>query len=406
MRIGIVPNCNPSSGGLYQYSLTMLEAIRTLQQRELLNDEVITLDYPQAPHKSKIDILAGFLGDGRLKRIAANIYHAIFLNPDFLNPDKVTPNPALARYFQEYGIDWMLYPSPTTTSFEAGIPYIAAVHDLQHRLHPEYPEVSAGGLWLWRECMFRNSIRNAMMVLVDSEVGKEDVMQFYGQYITEERIKVLPFLPASYLSVELSQEEAEDIRKKYNLPERYLFYPAQFWLHKNHLRIIKALGILKERNLDVDIVFVGSCEGKLKQAVFNEVMSCAKHLGILKSVHYLGYVSDEHMSVLYSNATALIMPTFFGPTNIPPLEAWKFGCPVITSDIRGIREQMGDAAILVNPESTESIAEGIYDLLVDMGRCVSLIEKGYARLAEYGPADYQQRLLEIIKQANSLRGQG
>ena len=89
-------------------------------------------------------------------------------------------------------------------------------------------------------------------------------------------------------------------------------------------------------------------------------MSTASDLGLESQIRYGGYVPDEDMSGLYAGAVALTMPTFFGPTNIPVLEAWAYGCPVLTSDIRGIREQVGDAGVLVDPRSIESIADGIY----------------------------------------------
>jgi glycosyltransferase involved in cell wall biosynthesis len=68
--------------------------------------------------------------------------------------------------------------------------------------------------------------------------------------------------------------------------------------------------------------------------VFREVMSLSCQLGLEKEIHYLGYVPNEDMSGIYAEAVALVMPTFFGATNIPILEAWAFGCPVLTSDIR------------------------------------------------------------------------
>jgi len=92
----------------------------------------------------------------------------------------------------------------------------------------------------------------------------------------------------------------------------------------------------------------------------------------------------------------LVMPTFFGPTNIPVLEAWAFGCPVLTSDIRGVREQVGDAALLADPTSVEAIADGIHRLWTDpeLGRTLS--DLGRRRLAAYTPEDYLRRLIEII----------
>jgi glycosyltransferase involved in cell wall biosynthesis len=90
------------------------------------------------------------------------------------------------------------------------------------------------------------------------------------------------------------------------------------------------------------------------------------------------------------------MPTFFGPTNIPVLEAWASDCPVITSDIRGIREQVGDAGLLVNPESPEQVAEAMHRVANDPALRDSLRKKGRARLAQYQFPDFVQKLAAIL----------
>src|SRR5439155_10489593 len=118
--------------------------------------------------------------------------------------------------------------------------------------------------------------------------------------------------------------------------------------------------------------------GGIREQTFHETMSLSCQLGIGKDIHYFGYVPDEDMSAMYAEAEALVMPTFFGPTNIPILEAWAFGCPVLTSDIRGIREQVNDAAVLVDPRSVESIAEGLYRLWADENLRRTLVEGGTA----------------------------
>jgi glycosyltransferase involved in cell wall biosynthesis len=295
----------------------------------------------------------------------------------------------------------MFYLVHERLSFECGIPYVIVVHDLQHRLHPEFPEVSADGEWERREYSYRNGVRYATLLVADSESGKDDILDFYRPYgVTPDRIKILPFLPACYLSVDVAASERQRIRQCYQLPERYLFYPAQFWAHKNHARIVEAIGLLRQKHgLEVPLVLCGSYSLKIREDVFREVMSRVQQLGLVKQIVYLGYVPEGDMSGLYGGATALIMPTFFGPTNIPPLEAWAFGCPVITSDIRGIREQTGDAALLVDPRSVEAIAAGILRLWTNPRLCHELIVRGRARLAEYGPDDYRQRLRAIVDEA-------
>jgi glycosyltransferase involved in cell wall biosynthesis len=360
---------------------------------------------PSLPQKT-LDKLRAIVGEGphreAWRRLRAQLDGALqYRKGRFRDPDQVRSRPGLRRWFESCGVDFMLYSWPTRISFESGVPYVMAIHDLQHRLQPEFPEVSANGEWESREYLFRNGSRCATLLLADSEIGKEDILNFYSPYgVTADRVKVLPFLPASYLATHVSQNEVERIRMTYRVPERYLFYPAQFWPHKNHLRIVQALGLLKEqRGVKIPIVFCGSHTGEIRQRTFEEVLSLSSKLGLEKEIHHLGYVPDQDMSALYAGAVALVMPTFFGPTNIPILEAWAFGCPVLTSDIRGIREQAGDAAILADPRSVEAIAEGLYRLWADEALRRVLADRGRQRLASYTPDDFRRRLIEIVEEA-------
>jgi glycosyltransferase involved in cell wall biosynthesis len=195
------------------------------------------------------------------------------------------------------------------------------------------------------------------------------------------------------------------VREHYRLPDRYLFYPANFWPHKNHVRIVQAIGTLKaEAGLEVHVAFTGTSGDELARATAADVSRSAQELGIGDAVHELGYVEDSDMSALYAEAEGLVMPTFFGPTNIPVLEAWAFGCPVLTSDIRGIREQVGDAGVLVRPDSVASIAEGIHRLWSDENLRRELAERGRMRLASYQPEDYRGRLEDIVDDARGRIG--
>jgi glycosyltransferase involved in cell wall biosynthesis len=82
-------------------------------------------------------------------------------------------------------------------------------------------------------------------------------------------------------------------------------------------------------------------------------------LGLEQNVIFGGFIDDEALFTLYKNAAALVMPTFFGPTNIPPIEALFLGCPALLSDIGGHREIMGDAALYFNPADDDAIFESM-----------------------------------------------
>lgn len=424
MRVGIVPSLNPSAGGVYQYTLTILEALAALSQQGQEEEYILFTRAEYEPlvanlngvHWSQVslqpptfkeqvlDVLRIWVGEGWLRQAWRSMRQRT-TRPD---PERIRRRPEFAQWFKRHGVEWVLYTAPTALSFEAGLPYVMPVHDLQHRLQPEFPEVSANGGWERREYLFRNGTRYATLILADSEVGKEDILEFYGPYgVTPDRVKVLPFLPANYLSVDVPESGRVRVRQAYRLPERYLFYPAQFWPHKNHARIVQALGLLKEEGGDeIHVVFCGSYTGEIREQTFQEAMTLAHRLGVTHQVHYLGYVPDKDMSGLYAEAVSLVMPTFFGPTNIPILEAWAFGCPVLTSDIRGVREQVGDAGLLVDHRSVEAIAEGIYRLWTSEALRRELIERGRQRLARYTPEDFRRRLADIIQEAKERAREG
>src|SRR5919106_1200115 len=343
MRIGIVPALNPSAGGVYQYSLTMLRALSERTEKSCGDEFIVFAEQVSAPalqslngwrctfkplvpkepatiQKEIVDALRRVVGEGP-HRDGWRWLRRQLQRPRHGNPDLVRPRPDMKRWFESCGVDLMFYPWPQSLSFETEIPYVMAIHDLQHRLQPEFPEVSANGESEYREYLFRNGARYATLLIADSEVGKEDILNCYGSYgVTPDRVKILPFLPASYLAGEVAESERQRVRTTYNLPERYLFYPAQFWPHKNHTRIVQALGLLNDQlHIKVPLVFCGSRTGNIRQRTFEELRSLSSKLGLEREIHYLGYIREEDMSALYAEALALVMPTFFGPTNIPVL---------------------------------------------------------------------------------------
>ncbi len=385
-KIGILLWAHPHYGGVFQYGLSVIKAVSALDR----DGHEIFLFYR---HKAWLQYAVELPGDHiTWVRYCANIPLMILgmtvriaERPAFLLRLYRLLHPVYYR-LRSLGIDLMIYPMPIALSFELGTPYIIAVHDLQHRIHPEFPEVSAYGEWARREYLFRNGSRNAEAVLVESDVGKKDVIDFYG--VREERVRVLPYIPPLYLE----NRRAGDVLNKFSLPRKYLFYPAQFWMHKNHVRLIEALDRIKRQTgIEIPLVLTGS-----KKNAFRRTMSRVEELGLSRQIIYLGYVSEEDMVGLYKNAQALVMPTFFGPSNIPQLEAFLLGCPVVTSDIPGIGQQVGDAAVLVDPASVESIADGIVKIWSDEGLRQSLIQKGRERVNRWTPEQFSTSVQEIL----------
>ena len=133
-----------------------------------------------------------------------------------------------------------------------------------------------------------------------------------------------------------------------------------------------------------------------KKNHYDAVVSRIAELGAENHVSLVGYVSDRAKLELYRRARALVMPTFYGPTNIPPLEAFELGCPVAASGIYGMPEQLGDAALLFDPESVSEIRDAVERLWADDEVCATLVARGHVRAAKWGPVQFSAKLWAIV----------
>lgn len=405
MRIGVMTFTTPWGGGAFQYESLVLDALARLHKS---NRHVVEYLFMSALWSN-----FAWLGTGEVTlrgiplklayepfELAREIFGALGdaagggLSPDLV---RLVQHRASAKGVDE--ADWLFMTAPTELGQMAGKPYVMPIHDLQHRLQQHFPEVSDDGEFNRREFLYRNACRGATMILVDSEVGKEDVLACYGDVIEPDRISVVPFAPAIATDSVTDPATLAEVRARYHLPERFFFYPAQFWQHKNHLRIVEALSLIADKfGTAPAIAFTSTAADNNQKAAYEALLRRIADLDLSAQVHFLGYLPAEDLAPLYSQAVALVMPTFFGPTNIPVLEAWSCGCPVITSDIRGVRDQAGDAALLVDPNSVEAIAGAMARVWSDEALRQDLIRRGHARSHDLAQYDFHARIDDVVEE--------
>jgi glycosyltransferase involved in cell wall biosynthesis len=285
---------------------------------------------------------------------------------------------------------WFITPAYELTNS----PYIATVWDLQHRLQPWFPEVGNLVEWNGRESYISVFLRRAAYIIVPNQAGKKELHLFYQ--IPEDRIVCLPLPTPQLLSVTVDAEQ--EILSKYGLTPGFLFYPAQYWPHKNHANLLYGLKMLKENHqLILPAVFVGSDKGNI-----DYLKKLAVELGLESQVHFLGFVTDAEMTALYRNALALVYLSFFGPENLPPLEAFSVGCPVIASRVNGTSEQLDDAALLVSPTDVDEIALAIKSMLDD-GKRQTLITRGFERAKKMSSSNYVGQVFALLDEFQFVR---
>lgn len=260
------------------------------------------------------------------------------------------------------------------------LPYIMTVWDSCHRDTPEFPEVRQFNEFHATEWLYRNALTAAVLVLADSDALVDRIAERYG--VARDRLLAMPFAPTP-LAAEQHSKTMQSVLDKYRLDAGYFFYPAQFWAHKNHIRILQALSALKRSGDARVVVFAGGDQGNLPH-----VRGAISELGLDDLVKILGFVPHEDLRGLYEGCAAVLMPTYFGPTNLPPLEAWSIGKPLVYSSL--CAHHAGDAALLVDPDDAASLAAAMKDV-TRSEVAAGLIEKGSLRLARI---DGQRQLAE------------
>ncbi|MGF6918531.1 glycosyltransferase family 4 protein [Paraburkholderia sp. 40] len=273
--------------------------------------------------------------------------------------------------------------------------YLFTVWDLAHRDDVEFPEVRIKHEFERREFLYGSALKKACGIFVDSQAGREKVVRRYG--VDSERVHLMPFSPAraTVLSEEAYVEHFVDVKTKYKIPRdlKYVYYPAQFWAHKNHVFLLKGLHALESRyGIRVGAVFTGSDFGNMKY-----VRSVAADLGLGDRVFFLGFVPDGDVPYLYRESVALVMPTYFGPTNLPPLEAFSLGVPVLYPDLEALREQVGDAGLLVDLARPDSMADALFSLIDQPALRQLMIERGTRRLASNDDAARLSTLQRVLE---------
>jgi glycosyltransferase involved in cell wall biosynthesis len=260
-------------------------------------------------------------------------------------------------------------------AFRTAVPSIYHPHDLQH-LH--LPDFFSEQQRAQREANYRAFCAQASMVSVTSQWGRRDLASHYA--LAPDKIVVIPLAPALSAYKEFELDNADASLVSMDLPEDFAFYPAQTWPHKNHLRLIAALALLRAKGVRVPLV----CSGRQNEH-FEAIRAAVEGAGLSESVRFVGFVSHEALSALYRRARLLVMPSLFEAAGGfgPISEAFAMGVPVACSNVTSIPEEVGDAALLFDPYDVESIAQSIERLWSDAGERGRLVELGRRRIARY-----------------------
>lgn len=222
--------------------------------------------------------------------------------------------------------------------------------------------------------------KESTVVIADSESTKSDIVHWLE--IPGERIKVV-YLGIDEQFLPQPQGRIKEIRKKYHITGNYILCVGTIEPRKNLERVISAFQKLNSVNTTLIIAGNPGWGNKIAQLVNMKV---------------IGFVPETDLPALYSGAVCFVYPSLYEGFGLPVLEAMGSGCPVVTSDRGSIKEITGKVAVVVDPESTQSIGEGIESVLtLPYSKRKHLIEIGLAHSRQFTWEKTARKTLEVYK---------
>lgn len=309
-----------------------------------------------------------------------------FLSDGLLLPTLFSNESWIDSRLERDRIEFFVNLRPDAVTFQ--VPYLCAVFDLQHRYQPFMPEVSVSGYWERWEEKYRRVLGRATYVVTGTTAGRDEVMQYYR--VPEDRILILRHPTPRFALVAARELENQAPVPAHATP--YIFYPAQFWPHKNHVTLLEALAILRrDHGCVLNAVLVGSDQGNL-----HFIKRRASELGVEAQVAFPGAVSREDLIGYYRGAVALAYVSTCGPENLPPLEAFALGCPVVAGRVPGAEEQLGESALLVTPTDPAQVAAAILKVWHDPQLRCELIRRGKERAGQFTNLDFAKGIFQAL----------
>jgi glycosyltransferase involved in cell wall biosynthesis len=270
---------------------------------------------------------------------------------------------------------------------------VVTIHDCIHLMFPQYlPNRMA---YAYARAQMWTAAHRSDCILTVSDASKRDILHLFN--IPPEKIVVVYNAIDAHFSVTPPPDAVARVRERYQLDHRFVLYVGNIKPHKNLVRLIEAFSELRAGDLeDIKLLIIGDEISKLP-ALRHAVHRHKLH----KHVRFLGYVPDDQLAVLYRLAAVFVFPSLYEGFGLPPLEAMASGTPVVVSNVSSLPEVVGDAAVLVDPHDTDSIVDGLREVLTNPARADDMRRKGLARAREFSWERSVARTLEVYKRVGA-----
>lgn len=266
---------------------------------------------------------------------------------------------------------------------------IVTVHDMAYKRFPETVRFKTRKML---DISLKKSINRADLIITVSEFSKQEILSFFPQ--CARKIEVV------YNGVDLNvfrpmsdQVMIEKVKRKYNIEGDFLLYLGTIEPRKNIERLLEAYSLIKKKLRYYPKLVLAGGKGWLDSGIFRTL----EKLKLKDNVVLSGYVGDEDVPVLMNAARAFLFPSIYEGFGMPPLEAMACGVPVLTASVASLPEVVGDAAVLVDPFSVDSISSGMKKIISDEKLRTQLSQKGKERAKLFSWEIVTEKLYKIYE---------
>lgn len=281
-------------------------------------------------------------------------------------------------------LDYFFSPNINFTALSKDVKHILTVHDLSFE---HFANCYCLKRRLWHKIISpKKQCETADLILTPSYNTKNDIIETYK--INKNKISVI-YPGLSTIFLDNQKKSVEEIKLKYNLPDKFILFLGTIEPRKNLIGLINAFEKTNLKNRNYELVIAGSGgwrNNKVKQLIENT-----------DNVRYIGYIEAEDKPALYKLASVFAYPSLYEGFGFPVLEAMAMGIPVLTSNRSSLPEVVGSCAYLVNPNNILEIAEGLSKLAEDKELNNYFVHKGKQRTEKFGWEKTAAEFVELIK---------
>lgn len=283
------------------------------------------------------------------------------------------------------GAEVLFSPLGTAAFHEPGLPHVVVAYDFQDLVYPGFFESDERR----RRIEFRGDLRRADRVVAISQATK--AMAVERVHVKAERVTVLPPVAGPVRAALDPREVLNRLDALDLFRAEFAVYPANFWPHKNHERLLEATARVAREEPDFRLVLCGALDEN-RERLHGRIEA----LGLAANVLLLPYLEEADVTALLEGAEFLIFPSLFEGFGLPVLESMALETPVGCSDLPALLEAAREAALFFDPEDVPGMAATMLRLGKEEETRAALVRKGRRRAEHYAAIDVAAGYHELL----------